>query len=101
MEKKQLKIALGTGVHQISYAFVQHLAKVAPSNENRLFIPFLCTISVKDALMLCARAFKRIFIIQSKLGETSLESLAAIRTGIIAKCQQMWEKLSYRFVVVD
>ena len=53
--------------------------------------------------MLCARAFKTIFIIQSKLGETSLESLAAIRTGIIAKCQQMemWEKLSYRFVVVD
>ena len=73
---------MGLGVHQISYAFVQHLAKVAPSNENRLFIPFLCTISVKDALMLCARAFKTIFIIQSKLGETSLESLAAIRTGI-------------------
>ena len=55
--------------------------------------------------MLCARALKldnfRSDSVQSKLGETSLESLAAIRTGIIAKCQQMWEKLSYRFVVVD
>ena len=70
---------------------------VAPSNENRLFIPF-CARSVKDARARVPGSNSTIFVrIPSRVNWVKLvfptrKPRHSNRHLINAKCQQMWEK---------